>query len=160
MKELEDAVLCQVRGMADMLIEEKNIRKKAKKNEQRTILETTIADSAKEITQWKATKVRLYEQYKAGTISRKDYVAWIEKGRIQMDELVQIKSEAQTELGSLQTVSKAEEIQDEELAELSILESFDKDRLKVLIDKVIVYGADIIEIVWKIINPFSTEVIS
>ena len=40
------------------------------------------------------------------------------------------------------------------MAELSGLESFDKDRLKVLIDKVIVYGGDAIEIVWKVENPF------
>ena len=61
------------------------------------------------------------------------------------------------ELDSMQTVSKTEEIPDGELAELSVLESFDKDRLKVLIDKVIVYGEDSIEIVWKVGNPFRTE---
>lgn len=46
-----------------------------------------------------------------------------------------------------------EEILDGELAEFSVLESFDKDRLKMLIDKVNVYGADAIEIVWKVENP-------
>lgn len=158
MKELEDVVLCQVRGMADMLIEAKNIRKKTQKNDRKTVLETTVADSAKEMARWKDTKVRLYEQYKAGAISREDYVARIEKGRIRMEELEQIKSEAQAELDSMKTVSKTEEIPDEELAELSALESFDKDRLKTLIDKVIVYGADAIEIVWKVGNPFNTEI--
>lgn len=49
MKKLEDAGLCQVRGMVSMLIEAKNIRRKAQKNGWRTILETTVADSAKEI---------------------------------------------------------------------------------------------------------------
>ena len=53
--------------------------------------------------------------------------------------------------------SKKKEIPDGELAKLSVLESFDKDRLKVLIDKVIVYGSDAIEIVWKVGNPFRTE---
>ena len=156
-KELEDAVLCQVRGMADMLIEAKNIRRKAQKNDRRTVLETTVADGAKEMARWKDTKVRLYEQYKAGTITREDYVTRIEKGRIRMDELEQIKSGAQAELDSMQTVSNIGEIPDGELAELSVLESFDKDRLKTLIDKVIVYGADAIEIVWKMENPFSAE---
>ncbi len=63
----------------------------------------------------------------------------------------------QAELDSMQTVSEKEEIPYGELAELSVLESFDKDRLKVLIDKVIVYGSDAIEIVWKVGNPFRTE---
>lgn len=157
-KELEDAVLCQVRGMAVMLIEARNIRKKVQKNDRKTVLETTVADSTKEMARWKDTKVRLYEQYKTGTITREDYVARIEKGKARMEELEQIKSEAQAELNSMQTVSKPEEIPDTELAELSVLESFDKERLKALIDKVIVYGADAIEIVWKVGNPFETEI--
>ena len=159
-KELEDAVLCQVRGMADMLIEAKNIRRKAQKNDRRTVLETTAADSAKEIARWKDTKVRPYEQYKAGILTREDYVTRVDKGKARMEELEQIKSEAQAELDSMQTVSKLEEIPDIELAELSVLESFDKERLKALIDKVVVYGADAIEIVWKVGNPFETEIIT
>ena len=159
-KELEDAVLCQVRGMAVMLIEARNIRKKVQKNDQKTVLETTVADSTKEMARWKDTKLRLYEQYKAGTITREDYVARIEKGKVRMEELEQIKSEAQAELNSMQTVSKPEEIPDAELTELSVLEFFDKERLKALIDKVVVYGADAIEIVWKVGNPFETEIIT
>ena len=151
-------LLCQVRGMAVMLIEARNIRKKVRKNDRKTVLETTVADSTKEMARWKDTKVRLYEQYKAGTITREDYVARIEKGKVRMEELGQIKSEAQAELNSMQTVSKPEEIPDIELAELSVLESFDKERLKALIDKVVVYGADAIEIVWKVGNPFETEI--
>ena len=85
------------------------------------------------------------------------YVARIDKGKARMQELEQIRSEAQAELDSMQTVSNTEEIQDEELAGLSVLESFDKDRLEMLIDKVIVYGADAIEIVWKVGNPFQTR---
>ena len=154
---LEDAVLCQVRGMADTLIEARSIGKKAQKNDWKTVLETKAADSAKEMARWKDMKVRLYEQYKTGTIAREDYVARIEKGKLRMEELEQIKSEALEELDSMQTVSKTEEIPDGELAELSVLESFDKNRLKVLIDKVIVYGEDAIEIVWKVSNPFRTE---
>lgn len=159
-KELEDAVLCQVRGMADMLAEERVIRKKAKaqKDDRKTVLETMIGDSAKEMARWKDTKMRLYEQYKAGTTAREDYLAQIESGRARMEELERIRREALEELDSMQAVSKTEEIPDKELAELSVLESFDKDRLKVLIDKVIVYGENAIEIVWKVGNPFQAEI--
>ncbi len=157
-EEIESAVLCQVKGMADMMIEARNIRKKAQKNDRKTVLETMIVDSSKEIVRWKDMKVRLYEQYKAGTITREDYVARIEEGKARMEELEQIRDEAQTELDGMHTVSEMEEIPDEELAGLSVLESFDKDRLKVLIDKVIVYGADAVEIVWKVGNPFKDEI--
>ncbi len=159
-EELENAVLCQVRGMADMLIEARAVRKKAHKHDRKSTLETTVADSEKEISRWKDTKLNLYEQYKAGKITREDYMAQIEKGRIRMEELEQIKSTALEELDSLrlQAASEPEEIPDEKLAEFSALESFDKDRLKILIDKVIVYGADAIEIVWKVGNPFKAEI--
>jgi hypothetical protein len=40
---------------------------------------------------------------------------------------------------------------------LSELEIFDKDRLKGLIEKVVVYGEDAVEIVWKVGNPFRNE---
>lgn len=159
-EELENAVLCQVRGMADMLIEARAVRKKAHKHDRKSTLETTVADSEKEMSRWKDTKLNLYEQYKAGKITREDYMARIEKGRIRMEELEQIKSAALEELDSLrlQAASEPEEIPDEKLAEFSALESFDKDRLKMLIDKVIVYGADAIEIVWKVGNPFKAEI--
>lgn len=157
-EELENAVLCQVREMAGMLIEAKAIRKKTHKNDRKTVLETTVADSIKETARWKDTKLHLYEQYKAGTVTREDYVARIEKGRIRMEELEQIKSSALEELDCMQTVSEKEEIPDEKLAEFSVLESFDKDRLKMLIDKVIVYGSDAVEIVWKVGNPFNAEI--
>lgn len=130
-----------------MLIEARAVLKKAHKDDRKSTLETTVADSIKETAHWKDTKLHLYEQYKAETITREDYVAQIEKGKIRMEEL-----------DSLQAVSEPEEIPDEKLAEFSVLESFDKDRLKILIDKVIVYGADAIEIVWKVGNPFKAEI--
>ena len=117
-----------------MLIEARAVRKKAHKHDRKSTLETTLADSIKETARWKDTKLHLYEQYKAGTITREDYVARIEKGRIRMEELDQIKSAVLEELDSLQAVSEPEKIPDEKLAEFSVLESFDKDRLLVSTD--------------------------
>ena len=154
-KELEEAVLCQVKAMADMIMETRNIRRKAHRNDRKAVLETTAADCAKELARWKDTKVYLYEQYKAAAITREDYIARIEKGRIRAEELERTRSEALTELDSMfQLVSNEKEIPDETLMEFSTLDTFDKDRLKVLIDKVLVYGEDSIEIVWKVDDPF------
>lgn len=157
-KELEEAVLCQVRKMADVLIEAWDIRRKAHQDGRMAALETAAADSTKEMARWKDTKVHLYEQYKAGEINREDYLARMERGRARMEELEQARNEAQAELDSMQALSEAEEISDGELAELSVLDTFDKDRLKALIDKVIVYGEDAIKIVWKVDNPFQDEI--
>lgn len=157
---LESVVLCQVKEMADMLIEERTVRKNASGNDRKAILETTVADSTKEMAHWKDTKIRLYEQYKAGVITRECYVAQIEKGKARMDELEQIRNATLAELNNMQAATNTEEIPDNELAELSELEVFDKDKLKVLIDRVIVYGADAVEIVWKVDNPFEDELLA
>lgn len=154
-KELEDAVLCQVKAMADMMMETRNIRRKAHRNDRKAVFETTAADCAKELARWKDTKVYLYEQYKAGTITREDYIARIEKGRIRAEELERTRSNALAELDSMfQPMADEKEIPNETLMEFSTLDTFDKDRLKALIDKVLVYGEDSIEIVWKVDDPF------
>ena len=46
----------------------------------------------------------------------------------------------------------------QELSGLSVLKTFGVDRLKALIEKVAVYDEDAIEIVWKVQNPFESEV--
>lgn len=75
-----------------------------------------------------------------------------------MEELEWSRHEAQMELGRMQEMVGSEEIPDGELAELSVLETFDVDRLKTLIEKVVVYSGDAIEVVWKVRNPFDSEV--
>ena len=82
------------------------------------------------------------------------YKERIEKGKMRMEEPEQTKREAQAELDQMPEVSGSEEISDEELKGLSGLEVFDNDKFKVLIEKVVVYGADAMEIVWKVRNPF------
>lgn len=101
--------------------------------------------------------MRLYEQYKAGEISREDYTARIENGRMRMEELERARGEAQAELEGIQTTAVSEELPDEELEGVAGLEEFDKDRLKMLVEKVVVYGEDAMEIVWKVRNPFEAE---
>lgn len=75
-----------------------------------------------------------------------------------MEELEQSRHEAQMELDRMQEMADSDEMLDEELAGLSVLETFDKDRLKALIGKVVVYREYAIEIVWKVRNPFDSKV--
>lgn len=48
----------------------------------------------------------------------------------------------------------SEEIQEEELSGLSALETFDREKIQILVEKVFAYGSDAIEIIWKTSNPF------
>lgn len=155
--ELEGAVLCQVRKMADMLTSERDICRTARKGDRAVALEKAVAESVKEMAQWKRRKMRLYERYKSGEISREDYVERVETGKVWIEELERSRREAQAELECMREAAGSEEVADEELAGLSVLEVFDRERLKVLIEKVVVYEEDVMEIVWKVRSPFKAE---
>lgn len=152
--DLENAVLCQVRTMADIIIEQRTARKDSGRYERKTVLEKLIADRGREMQQWKNTKLSLYEQYKAGSLSREEYIGKIERGRKRQEELEKIKEDAMEELESLQSISDDTGVCDADLQEISALDNFDLDKLEMLVEKVIVYGEDEIEIVWKVDDPF------
>ena len=140
--------------MAEIMMEQRAARKKVGKNKRKPELEKIIADSDREILHWKNTKLSLYEQYKAGSISREGYIAKIEKGKIRLEELERIKDDALEELENMQSIQNQSEVCDADLKDFSELDSFNMDKLKLLIDKVIVYGEDEIEIVWRVDDPF------
>lgn len=153
--DLENAVLCQIRNMADIMMERRTASKDSGREERKAALEKLIADSEREMRQWKNTKLSLYEQYKAGSLSREGYIGKIERGKKRLEELDKIKENAMEELESLQIISDDTRICDADLQEISALDNFDLDRLKLLIEKVIVYGEDEIEVVWKVDDPFA-----
>lgn len=155
-KKLEDAVLCQVRGMAAVLAQSRADGRAAEPGGRKAALEKTVSDCEKELRHLKEMKVRLYEQYKAGGITREEYLGQAGNVKERMAGLEQDRGRVQEELCRLLTAPK-EELPDGELAEFAVLEAFDKDRLKKLIRKVAVYGEDRIEIVWKVKNPFEKE---
>ena len=128
--------------------------KKHGKDIRKTVLESIISNNMKAISQWKDTKVNLYGQYKDGKITKENYMAEMEKGKVKLLELEQDKEETQKELDVMMKMEASEEIQEEELSELSVLETFDKEKIQILVEKVFVYSSDAIEIVWKTSNLF------
>lgn len=91
-------------------------------------------------------------------LARRNIWSGIEGGKARMEGLEQSRCETQVELAQMKGMDGLEEIPDGELAGLSVLETFDMDKLITLIEKVVVYGGDAIEIVWKVRNPFDSEV--
>ena len=151
---LHEAVTCQIISMASVLVDERTAIKKQGKDSRKTVLESIVSNNMKAISQWKDTKVNLYEQYKDGKITKENYITEMEKGKAKLLELEQDKEEAQKELDAMIKTEAAEEIQEEELSGLSVLETFDKEKIQILVEKVFVYDSDAIEIVWKTSNPF------
>ncbi|MEZ3425527.1 MAG: recombinase family protein [Lachnospiraceae bacterium] len=153
-KNLHEAVTCQIRSMVSVLADKRKAIKKQGKYSRRAVLESIVSNNMKAISQWKDTKVNLYGQYKDGKITKEDYITEMEKGKAKLLELEQDKEEAQKELDAMMKTEAAEEIQEEELSGLSVLETFDKEKIQILVEKVFVYSSDAIEIVWKTSNPF------
>ncbi len=137
-----------------MLADERTAIKKQGKDSRKIVLESVVSNNMKTISQWKDTKVNLYGQYKDGKITKEDYITEMEKGKVKLLELEQDKEEAQKELDAVMKMEASEEIQEEELSGLSVLETFDKEKIQILVEKIFVYGSDAIEIVWKTSNPF------
>ena len=153
-KNLHEAVTWQIRNMVSVLADKRAAMKKQGKDSRKTVLESIVSNNMKAISQWKDTKVNLYGQYKDGKITKENYMTEMEKGKAKLLELEQDKEEAQKELDAVMKMEAAEEIQEEELSELSELETFDKEKIQILVEKVFIYGSDTIEIVWKTSNPF------
>lgn len=153
-KKLQQAVLCQVKSMADVLAGARTANQKAKKENRKAVFKGIVRNNMKEMSQWKDTKITLYGQYRDGRITKEQYMERMEKGKTRLLELEKKKEEAEKELNGMMKIDKTEEVPVEELSELSVLETFDKEKIQMLVDKVFVYDSDAIEIVWKIRNPF------
>ena len=109
-KELQEAVLCQVKSMAAVLADAQTAGKKVGKNNRKAVLESIVRNNMKAVSQWKDTKVNLYGQYKDGKITKEDYIAEMEKGKAKFLELEQDKEEAQKELDAVIKTETSEEI--------------------------------------------------
>ena len=107
---LHEAVTCQIRSMASVLADERTAIKKQGKDSRKIVLESIVSNNMKAISQWKDTKVNLYWQYKDGKITKKDYIAEMEKGKAKLLELEQDKEEAQKELDAMMKTETSEEI--------------------------------------------------
>lgn len=155
---LEDAILSCTHAMADMAVGE-SIRQK------KTWVEvSSFTDKIKrreaEQKRLSAKKLRLYEDYRTGIITKEQYRRDYEKASNRIlaieQEIPQLKAEAE----SIRQKKLAAKNNEAELKELSILDSFDKEKLSRVIDKIQVYSADRIELVWKTDNCFISALAS
>lgn len=145
-KDLEETVLANVNLMAEVYSEKKE---QLKKNvSEVSAITKKIASLTKEQERLTARKMRLYEEYRFGG-TREEY---IRKKNQNDDRLLEISSELQEEQCKLEAAKQNEEDAsntEQVLSEIRLMENFDKEKLKRLIDRVDVYSETEIEIIWK-----------
>ena len=152
---LENAVLSCVRAMAgmaaaDVLARRKECLKTAAVEEELGRLES-------EKKRMSARKLRLYEDYRSGGITKEQYRKEYEKATNQILEIEagipELKEKAMQAREQMLRMKERET----ELEALSSLETFDKEKLATVIESVQVYSEERIEIVWKMDDLFFRE---
>lgn len=141
-EELEEAIMEYVRKYAASMLADKK-PKRAQKRKNETGNKTDILSTMKHFS---SEKMKLYDDYKNGYISKEDYKELAETITQKLTKLQeQLDSIAETE----KEVREADQDEYEEWKELSALQTFDKEKLRQVIRVIRVYNQNEIEIEWK-----------
>lgn len=141
-EELETAIMEYVRKYAASMLADKK-SKRAQKRKTDTGSKTDILSDMKHFS---SEKMKLYDEYKNGYISKEDYKELAETITQKLTKLQeQLDSIAETE----NEVREADQDEYEEWKELSALQTFDKEKLRQVIRVIRVYSQNEIEIEWK-----------
>lgn len=153
---LENTVLSCTRMMADMVSAE--VSKKKKEWSQTAVIEEKIKAMGAEKKRLSSRKLRLYEDYRSGNITKKQYFKEYESVTSRILEIESRIPELKDEVAQIKEQMQHMEEREADLENLLSLETFDKDKLVTVIGSVQVYSEEQIEIVWKMDDGFFYEV--
>ena len=152
---LEDAILSCTRTMAGMVSAEAG--RKKKEGEQTSAIEEKIRMLEAEGMRLSARKLRLYEDYRSDRLTKGQYRKEYENTTGRILEIEKEIPELKAEAARIREQVLHMEEREAELEGLLSLETFDKDRLLTVIDRVLVYSEERIEIIWKMNDGFFAE---
>lgn len=144
---LENAILSCTRTMAGMVSEE--TARKKKELSQTVSIEEEIRKLEAEKKRFSSRKLRLYEDYRSGNITKEKYRKEYETAASRIVEIEKRIPELKDEVIRIREQVQHMEEKEAELEGLASLETFDKGRLSAVIDSVQVYSEERIEIVGK-----------
>lgn len=153
---LENAVLSCTRTMAGMVSAEA-VRKK-KECSQTEDIEEQIKRIEAESKRLSSRKLRLYEDYRSGSITKEKYRKEYEKAASRILEIEKRMPEMKDEVMQIKEQMLHMKEKETELEGLASLATFDKGKLATVIDRVMVYSEERIEIVWKMDDWFFREI--
>ncbi|MCD8069539.1 MAG: recombinase family protein [Lachnospiraceae bacterium] len=154
-RDLETAVLASARKMADVLLG--NIIVTRYQLSQSARLEDQLENYEKEKVQLSSRKLKIYDSYRSGRSTRGKYMQDLEylKDRLAAldSQIAQTKQAIEDHSKKLSAMSESAG----KLGELAALDTFDKEKLSLLIKKIYVYGPERIEILWNADDIFWKE---
>lgn len=153
---LENAVLSCTRTMAGMVAAE--MSRKKKEWSKTTAIEEKIGRMESEKKRLSSRKLRLYEDYRSGRLTKEQYRREYESTASRILEIEKRIPELKEEIMQVREQMLHMKERETELESLTVLETFDKGKLVAVIDSVQVYSEDRIEIVWKMDDWFFSEI--
>lgn len=151
---LEKTILSCTRAMAEMVSSE--AARKKKEWTQTVVIEDEIRRLELEEKRLSSRKLRLYEDYRSGVITKEKYRKEYENTASRILEIEKRMPELRDEVSQVREQMLHLKEREPELEGLLSLETFDKDKLVTVIDSVQVYSEERIEIVWKMNDWFFT----
>lgn len=144
-EELENSVMEYVRQTSLAFID-RNASKKSSNNEKQELLERI--ESAKKMQKKLSTKkMNYYASYRDGKIAREEFMKAADNVKQEIEEYDRRIEEMTLEYDVLcKTVSAESE---KTFSEIERLNTFDKELLSKVIDRIIVSGPEEIEVIWK-----------
>lgn len=143
---LENAVLSCTRTMAGMVAAE--VSRKKKEWAETAAIEEETGKLEAEKKRLSSRKLRLYEDYRSGRITKEQYRKEYENTASRILEIEKRIPELKEEIMKVREQMLHMKEREAELEGLESLETFDKGRLVTVIDSVQVYSEERIEIVW------------
>ncbi|MCM1193894.1 MAG: recombinase family protein [Acetatifactor muris] len=154
-KLLENAILSCTRTMAGMVSAEAG--RKIKEGAQISAIEEKIRMLEAEGKRLSARKLRLYEDYRSDRLTKEQYRREYESAAGRILEIEKKIPELKDEAVRIREQALHMEEREAELEGLLSLGMFDKDKLLTVIDRVLVYSEERIEIIWKMNDGFFSE---
>lgn len=153
---LEKTVLSCTRAMAEMVSAE--AARKKKEWSQAAVIQDEMRRLESEEKRLSSRKLRLYEDYRSGAITKEKYRKEYKNTTSRILEIEKRLSELKDEVSQVKEQMLHLKEREPELESLLSLETFDKDKLVTVIDSVQVYSEERIEIVWKMNDWFFTGI--
>mgnify|MGYP002624514270 FL=1 len=145
-RDLEQTVLANVNLMAQIYAEKKQ-QCRAPVSEVADVSDR-IQSIKKEQERLKARKTRLYEEYRSDG-NREVYIKRKQQNDMRLAEIEEELQEAECLLEAAKQNETEGTMTEQALNEVQMMDTFDREKLKKLIDRVNVYAEDEIEIIWK-----------
>lgn len=152
---LENLILNCTKEMADFLSEGIRCRKKHLSEE--CMLTEEIETLQNEKTRLSARKFTIYDDYRSGNSSREKYLHNLESIQKRLEEIEEIIPGLEQRIKEAKEKMEGIGEQESSLTNIAALQTFDKEVLSKVIEKVYVYGADKVEIIWKFDDIFFSE---